>query len=547
MDREAPAVEAGPAGKQLNTQRPQMGAKPIRPTGARCDARWAAPTAAGRSWCARSVASLPAAGQPMAARTRRHRMVWFSPAGTVRGGGGSAKYGIPQGPGGGAEQGGGGMRRMPDGAFSASRATTPCNCQGPGADGWGARSCRRRPNSALPTNLAGSPCKREGAGSAGRGVRSCRRRRRGAAREGRTTPHATGDGPAGRDGHRGAVGSRAGAGVRWPRTTPHATGDGGWTGWTPRCGRFPGWRGGPLASDDTPCNGRWFGWTGWTPRCGRFPGRRGGPLASDDTPCNGRWFGWTGWTPRCGRFPGWRGGPLASDDTPCNGRWRLDGMDTAVRSVPGRGAGVRWPRTTPHATGGGSAGRDGHRGAVGSRGGAGGRWPRTTPHATGDGGWTGWTPRCGRFPGRRGGPLASDDTPCNGRWPAGRDGHRGALGSRAGAGVRWPRTTPHATRGGSAGRDGHLGALGARAGGRFRRPRTTPHTTGDGAVGRYGFLGRGRPLAAQHDLQSHVPYGANSPMAGPPGQAPGGKLRRCSGLAGPRGLGNGRAWPVGGP
>ena len=310
---------------------------------------------------------------------------------------------------------------------------------------------------------------------------------------------------------------------RWP----------GWTGWRPRCGRFPGRRGGPLASDDTPCNGRWAAGRdgrrgavgsrvargaaglgrhpmqremvrldGMDAAVRSVPGRRGGPLASDDTPCNGRWSGWTGWTPRCGRFPGGGGGrwPRTTPHATGDGAAGRDGQP--VRSVPGRGRGPLASDDTP-CNGRWAAGRDGRRGAVGPRAGAGCRGLGRHPMQREMGGWTGWTPRCGRFPGGRGGPLASDDTPCNGRW-CGRTGwHRGALGARAGAGVRWPRTTPHATRGGSAGRDGHLGALGARAGGAVRRPRTTPHTTGDGAVGRYRLPGtRTAPRRAARSTKS---------------------------------------------
>ena len=340
----------------------------------------------------------------------------------------------------------------------------------------------------------------------------------------------------------------------------------------------PGLGVGPPPSDDTPCNGRWSGGMWWTLECGRLPGlgrgsaRHGrhpmqramvrrdvvdagvrsvaglGVVApSDDTPYNGRWSGrsggrWSaavsGWggsaavgrhpmqramvrrdvvTLECGRFLGWSVGPLATDDTPCNGRWSGRLWWTPVGRLLGTGR-VRRRRTTPHATGDGPAGCGGHRvGAVAGH----GSGPLATDDTPCIGRWSGgmwWTPE-GAVAGHGSGPPPSDDTPCNGRWSGGMwwtpsgGGCWARVGSAAvgrhpmqRAMVRREVAAPSgggcwgAGRGPAAsddtpcngrwcgGRWRTPGGVGSWARGRVRRPRTTPHATGDGPAGSGGRL-----------------------------------------------------------
>ncbi len=168
----------------------------------------------------------------------------------------------------------------------------------------------------------------------------------------RTTPHATGDGAAGRGGRRGgglSLGGRRGRPAS--NDTPCNGTWSGWTWWPPGGGLSLGGRWGRPASDDTPCNGTWSGWTWWPPGWGLSLGGRWGRPTSNDTPCNGTWSGWTWWPPGGGLSLGGRWGRPASDETPCNGTWS---------------------------------------------------------------GWTWWPPGWGLSLGGRWGRPASDDTPCNG-------------------------------------------------------------------------------------------------------------------------------------
>ena len=69
--------------------------------------------------------------------------------------------------------------RHHQGTVSTNRAATPCNCQGTGAGGSGARSRRRRPRGTFSANRAATPCNCQGTAAGGWGARSCRRRARG--------------------------------------------------------------------------------------------------------------------------------------------------------------------------------------------------------------------------------------------------------------------------------------------------------------------------------------------------------------------------------
>ena len=274
----------------------------------------------------------------------------------------------------------------------------------------GARSCRWKPsrcNFAISRSypmqgvrapvLVGGKRGRADAGS------------RGAFRQIVQLPHASVRGPMRECGVAGGWVGRW-PGWRRPRTTPHATGDGA----AGRGGR----RGGGLS----------------------MGGRRGRPT-SNDTPCNGTWSGWTWWPP---------GG-----------------------ACPWAAAGVGRPRTTPHATGRGPAGRGGRRGGVYPWAAAGVGRPRTAAHATG----------CG---------------------PAGRGGRRGGVCPWAAAGVGRPRTTPHATGRGPAGRVGRRAGACPWAAAGVGRPRTRPHATGHGAA-TTGGAGHDGASAAGCDAGQHDP------------------------------------------
>ncbi len=252
--------------------------------------------------------------------------------------------------------------------------------------------------------------------------------------------------------------------VRRRRMTPHATGDGPAGCGGHRVGAVAGHGSGPPPSDDTPCNGRWSGGMWWTPsgggcwarvgsaglgrhpmqramvrpdvadaRWGRFLGAGPGPPASDDTPCNGRWSG------RMWRTPGGVGSRPRAGSADLRrhpmqrAMVRPDVADAWWGRFMGTGR-VRRPRTTPHATGDGPAGRHGHGGGAGSRAGARAHWPRSIRPTTWDGAdrW-----RCGRW-----GNVAGHEGRAVKRQhdAVEREDCRRGRGAAAGAGGRWRRT-----------------------------------------------------------------------------------------------------------
>ena len=101
-DGTAPALTAKQAVKQLEpqrTQKTQMAAELIRPTDARFDALWAAPTAAPPPIRhSNPMASLPPGGEPMAMRATRPRPVGSRRPRMVRDGGRPRNAKFVQGP-----------------------------------------------------------------------------------------------------------------------------------------------------------------------------------------------------------------------------------------------------------------------------------------------------------------------------------------------------------------------------------------------------------------------------------------------------------------